>query len=112
MIRIYGASDDLIEVEGDISEEFPYYDEPALLAFSDGTILRVRYDDLGIWRITPLFKGRARSTYIICNPDPFDDSDYSDQVHLFDEELDEPIRWVLHGGQYALPRREGNHNAR
>lgn len=105
MIRIYGASDDLIEVEGDISEEFPYYDGDALLAFSDGTLLSVRYDSFGIWRITPITKGRSRLTHIICSSDGFEDDDYSDQVHLFDEELDEPITWVLYGIDLARRRR-------
>lgn len=105
MIRIYGASDDLIEIEGDIGEEFPYYGDPVLLAFSEGTILRVVFDRDGIWRITPVFRGRARLTHIICNPDPFDDSDYSDVVHLFDEEQDEPVQWVALATDYARRKR-------
>lgn len=105
MIRVYGASDDLVEVEGDITEEFPHYGEPVLLAFSEGTILRVVFDRDGIWRITPVFKGKARMTHIICNPDPLDDDEYSDVVHLFDEELDEPIQWVALASQYERRRR-------
>jgi hypothetical protein len=51
-VTIYGASDDLIEVDGDISEEFPANgDEGNWLAFSDGTLLEVAYTDAGIWRI-------------------------------------------------------------
>lgn len=58
---IYGASDDLIEIEGVISEEFNHYDEsPALLAFSDGTLLEIEYDDDGIWRIRPLATGSCK----------------------------------------------------
>jgi hypothetical protein len=66
-VRITGASDDLIEIEGDLSEEFGHYsggrdrdkDEGALLAFSDGHVLRVRYDEDGIWRVTVIAKGTS-----------------------------------------------------
>ena len=105
MIRIYGASDDLIEVEGDISEEFnPVYygdeDEHAdILAFSDGTLLRVKFDRDSIWRITPVVVGKARLVHTLCVSDGFADEDYSDTVHLFDDGLpeDEQIKWVVQG---------------
>lgn len=106
MIRIYGASDDLIEIEGDITEEFNFYgddDEERFLAFSDGTLLRVVFDSDSIWRLTPLFNGHARMTHIICSVD--DDNSYSDQVHLFDDGLDEGIHWVTYGVRYEKRRR-------
>lgn len=54
-VTIYGASDDLIELDGDIYEEFTASDgEPNLIAFSDGTLLEVTYTDAGIWRINAL----------------------------------------------------------
>jgi len=41
MLKVYGASDDLIEIKGDIREEFSRYDsEGDYLAFSDGTVLK------------------------------------------------------------------------
>lgn len=54
--KIYGASDDLIRFEGDISEEvgaFKAGDMPFLVAFDDGTILSVGYGkpEGGIWDI-------------------------------------------------------------
>lgn len=60
--KIYGASDDLIELEGQIREEFNHYgsgddSKAAILAFSDGTLLEVEYDDDGIWRIKRLAEG-------------------------------------------------------
>lgn len=60
--KIYGASDDLIELKGQISEEFNHYvsgddEENAYLAFSDGTLLNVVYDKDGIWRISRLAVG-------------------------------------------------------
>jgi len=59
---IYGASDDLIEIEGDITDEFNVYlngDETVLLAVSDGTLLRVKYDEDGIWRLNRVVAGLA-----------------------------------------------------
>ena len=51
-VTIYGASDDLIEVKGDLTEEFnPGGDGPSFLAFTDGTILSVEYGKSGMWGI-------------------------------------------------------------
>lgn len=55
---ITGASDDLIELEGQITMEFPHdVEDPAILTFSDGTMLEVNYDDDGIWRVKRLASG-------------------------------------------------------
>lgn len=94
---VYGASDDLIEIEGSLREEFyatsEVHDEGDLLAFSTGVVLRVRYDTDGIWRITPLM-GRERCEHVIA---PTDDEDhYSDRVYLA-----EPPKWVVHGTEWA-----------
>lgn len=60
---ITGASDDLIELDGQIREEFNYYtrneEGGALLAFSDGTLLSIKYDNDGIWRIARLAAGKC-----------------------------------------------------
>ena len=62
-IKIYGASDDLIEIEGDIREEFNWFpddeNEKRLLAVSDGTLLRVWYDENGIWRLNRIAAGNS-----------------------------------------------------
>ncbi len=60
MIKIYGASDDLLEVEGDINEEFSVNcDEHIYLGVSDGSLFSVKYDENGIWRINLLRAGLA-----------------------------------------------------
>lgn len=94
-IVIYGASDDLIEIEGDIREEFGAYgEESSLLGFSDGSLLEVTYTEQGFWRISPIvlntdtFYAKAEAT------DP--DEDYSDRVTLEGE-----IAWVLFGAHWA-----------
>lgn len=48
---IYGASDDLIELEGRIREEFGAYEATTRLDFDNGASLTVQYDREGIWRI-------------------------------------------------------------
>lgn len=101
-ITVYGASDDLIEVEGAISEEFNAYspdDDGDLLAFSDGTVLRIRYEDDGMWRIGPLAAGTAElDLQYGRNPD----DDYSDRVTLIGD-----IQWVVFGKGFARARAGG-----
>ncbi len=98
-IIFYGASDDLIEIEstsfGD--EEFNVwlddYAGNAILAVSDGTLIRVRYDEDGIWRFTPLVVG---SSFVDIKPG-VDDDLHSDKVTLTGDDL----IWVLLGSQLA-----------
>lgn len=55
---VTGASDDLIELKGDLYEEFnSFLCENGVLVFSDGTYLEVEYDDYGLWRFKPVVKG-------------------------------------------------------
>ena len=55
---ITGASDDLIEIEGELCEEFNSIDcKDGVMALSDGTLLKVDYDEDGIWRFKARFKG-------------------------------------------------------
>ena len=88
-VKIYGASDDLIEIEGDMRDELCHSgDEPVLLGFSDGTILRVWYDEDGIWRIIRVSGGSATFTH-----EPGDvEADRVDVAHLEGD-----IRWCVMG---------------
>ena len=60
-VVIEGSSDDLIEIDGDIREEFYANDDEdgSLLAFSDVTVLRIIYPDSGVWRISPVVSGHG-----------------------------------------------------
>jgi hypothetical protein len=105
-VTIYGASDDLIEVEGDLREEFYALDEGGMsLAFGDGTILDVRYDDHGIWRITRGFVGSASFEKQEALGDDGNREDgkpaYSDVVTLTGELL-----WVFGGEKVAMHKIE------
>ena len=94
-ITVYGASDDLIEIDGAIKEEFGWYDsgsKPAYLAFSDGTVLSVIYTDDGMWRINRVATGTA----LYSKTEATDgDTDYSDRVSLQGD-----IAWVVFGQQF------------
>lgn len=95
-IEISGYSDDLIEIDGDISEEFNAYgdDEGPLLAFSDGTVLRITYGDAGIWRIVPVKTGSGE---LFITQAPEDDGDnYSDKAVLTGD-----VKWVVRGLEMA-----------
>jgi hypothetical protein len=103
-IVIYGAGDDLIEIEATDfrNEEFNVgyaeYQQDGegaslLLAVSDGTILRVRYDEDGIWRFTPSVVGSS-SVDIVPG---VDDKRHSDRVTLTGDDL----RWVVLGTEIA-----------
>lgn len=96
-IAITGASDDLIEIDGDIREEFSYFpnvddDDGRMLAFSDGTLLRVVYDTDGIWRLTPICRGTAEMMKV----EGVADEDTNDVVTLIGE-----ISWVVFGEEHA-----------
>ena len=95
-ITISGASDDLIELEGDIREEYsPHDDEgPNLLAFSDGTVIGVKYADDGCWRLNRLQKGTA--DYSKKEADGPDTDNYTDRVTLKGD-----LKWCVLGSNMA-----------
>lgn len=98
-VTIYGASDDLIEIEGEIREEFtPLGDgDETFMAFSDGTVLSIEYMNSGIWRIHLVRKGSAHYDKTE-GTDP--EGDYSDRVTLTGD-----IRWVV-AGAFAKTKKE------
>jgi hypothetical protein len=54
-LAIYGASDDLIEFEGDFEDEGNHYgDDPAYIHLDDGSVIKALYDRDGIWRFDPV----------------------------------------------------------
>lgn len=100
-VTIYGALDDLIEIDGDITEEFAAYsndDEPHYLAASNGVLLRIQYvdeGDDGIWRITPL-AGADKVRIWQCPVDDY--GHYSDIATI-----DDPLTWVTLANDHARP---------
>lgn len=99
MVKIYGVSDDLIEVEGDIREEFSFFPddekERRLLAFSDGTVLGANYDADGIWRLAVVARGS-------CTLEKQEGSATEDTPDIVTMTGD--VRWVVFGKEIALPQ--------
>jgi hypothetical protein len=84
--EVYGASDDLIEVEGDVMGEVNHMsDKPALVRFSDGTVLSVVYGkpgNHGVWWIRAIERGALFDRIDECFDENADR--YSDTAHFRD----------------------------
>lgn len=93
--QIYGASDDLIEIEGQAGGEVGFYNsgndpKDALLTCSDGTVLTIRYGKpggAGIWAIAVLRRGDLFDRLDTCEDE--DAERYSDTAHFRDG-----LKWV------------------
>lgn len=92
-VTVRGHSDDVIVVEGNLTDEFyPRSGRVSYLAFSDGTVLAVEYGHLGCWQITILDHSDGRTAVDkVQTADP--ESDYSDRVTISGTGL----RWVVFG---------------
>jgi hypothetical protein len=87
--KIYGASDDLVEFEGDVSGEVGCYgtddsDHGVLIICSDGTLLEVKYGkaEMAIWEVKLFNSGSLFERIDPCideNATP-----YSDVAHFRD----------------------------
>ena len=97
--KIYGASDDLIEIEGAVEDEIGCYFKPkANITCSDGTTGNIAYD--GNWNIIIKEKGSLFEKLVLGNPaeEPHTDEDckglsaYSDVLVL-----KEGIEWIKIG---------------
>jgi hypothetical protein len=98
-IRITGSSDDLIEIEGDIEEEWGAYgDEQRHIAVSEGTLLSIVYDRDGIWRVNRVVSGTAKYSKI-------EGSVTEDTFDVVTLEGD--IAWVALVNEYAVPPKDG-----
>ncbi len=97
-IIVYGVSDDLIEVEGDLRYEFAYLEpHPNHLVFSDGTVLRVVYGDDGCWEIRVVAQGNGTTVHMQ-NHDG-DLTSYSDRVTL-QNPLGDAFQFVAHATDF------------
>lgn len=104
-VKVYGASDDLVEVEGDIREEFYALGEfdngeakdGGYLAFSNGAVFRIEYTNQGVWRITPTVAYPAGHDFRVIQTPADDEDNYSDIL-----EMEDTIEWVVFGSTYAL----------
>ena len=88
MIKICGWNDDLIEVEGDIEEEFNVDNEKEYyIALSDGTCAQVYFDQAGIWRVVLITKGLRTMDYV----HTYNSEDRTEELNL----TGGPYKWVM-----------------
>ncbi len=102
--KIYGASDDLVEFEGDIDGEVGCYgtddrDNGVLVVCSDGTMLDVQYGkaDMAVWGITVIKKGTLFERVDPCCDE--DENPHSDVAHFTDG-----LRWAYSATEWAKVR--------
>lgn len=92
MIKIYGASDDLIEIDGDICEEFyALPNQTNEIICSDGTVIALDYGDEGSWTVSVM---RCAKADITIRQGTAQECDYSQVATLDDAE--HPIEFVAH----------------
>jgi len=88
MTKVYGCSDDLIELEGTIYDEIGCWKQTVNIYFSDGTEIKVKYgkehngETIGVWEIKVISKGTGFIDLQECFDDDADI--YSDVLTLDD----------------------------
>lgn len=95
---VYGYSDDCIEVEGAIREEFYASDDGSdLLTFSTGVVLRISYTTDGVWRVEQLAGDPGQ---VSIDRAPLNDEDnYSDRCYLM-----QSPSWLVFGDRIIWRR--------
>lgn len=86
MIKIYGASDDLVEIEGSAYEqEISCYKQDVRILFLDGTIIRIGYpkEGMAVWWIEVEADGPTPHTMTVCEDE--DARIYSDVFEIDSE---------------------------
>ena len=98
MIRIYGASDDLVEIEGSQykEDEIGCFDRDVRIWFEDGTVIRVGYPkkDLAVWWVEIECAGFVEKKIQYCNDEEADI--YSDIFEIDSEIVKHEILLPLH----------------
>jgi len=88
-VKVYGQSDDLIEIENDENfDEIDCYNETTTIWFSDYTVIRVKYgkEGKGIWEIKEIQSGCAPRKLTPCYDENADI--YSDIFEIQAEVVD------------------------
>jgi len=102
--RVNGASDDLVEFDGDVCGEVGCYgtderERGVLLVFSDGTVLEAKYGKagLGLWGIRAIRRGDLLAGINECEAEtPEGNSDMA----VFADGL----RWAFAAGEWSNVR--------
>lgn len=88
MVKIYGASDDLVEIEGSNykEDEIDCYEQDVRIRFVDGTVIRIGYpkNGMAVWWIEVEKQGTATQYNVVCEDE--DAEIYSD-IFCIDAEI-------------------------
>lgn len=96
---VYGYSDDLIIVDGMLTEEFGAYDaDRTYLAFSDGTLISIVYDEMAEWKI----QVHASPNKVHIEPAGETGEGYPDYSDVATVVADGPVRWVVTGERVVM----------
>ena len=83
-VRVYGMSDDLVEIENSCysEDEINCYNHDVKIKFDDGTVIRIGYpkQDAAVWWIKVEEQGKVEHTLTICNDE--DAEIYSDVFEI------------------------------
>lgn len=72
-VELYGASDDLIEIEGAIIEEFNVSRPEALIATSSGELIEIKMSNVdGFWHASVLRASQDVPAQVVSAPDADD----------------------------------------
>lgn len=84
MIKVYGCSDDLVEIEGSVykEKEIGCFDKDVEIELTDGAVIRIGYPkkDLCVWWIEIEKQGTEKQTLTICEDEDADI--YSDILEI------------------------------
>lgn len=93
MVKVYGCSDDLVEIEGSKykEDEIGCFEYDVRLWFDDGTVIRIGYPkrDKAIWFITIVTRGSKVGKVEVCNDEdaPIYSDIYTTEAEVVKHEL-------------------------
>ena len=84
MLKIYGYSDDLIEIEGQMEDEIDCYNATLRITFLDGTVVEFSYGkpEGAIWKCNLVSQGKYFDKIDYCTNE--EDEVYSDILYMKD----------------------------
>lgn len=86
MLKIYGYSDDLIEIEGQTEDEIYCYDTTLRITFLDGTVVEFSYGkpEGAIWNCNLISQGKYFDKIEYCTDENAEI--YSDILYMMDSQ--------------------------
>jgi hypothetical protein len=90
-VKLYGASDDNVEVEGNVPgcDEYGSYDNPKWIEFSTGDVFKVEYTDAGVWKVEHITQSGKVVTVKRPHGEGEDPEPYTETMTVVG-----PIQWV------------------